>query len=996
MTPPKDPAAGSQPGPDFRALFESAPDLYLVLAPDFTIVAATDAYLRATMTTRDGIVGRNVFDAFPDNPADPAADGVRNLRASLERVLRHRAADAMPVQKYDVRRPAAEGGAFEERYWSAVNSPLPGPGGAVGYVIHHVEDVTEFVRLRARAAGQQRPAGEPSAREGALEGELFLRAQEALEANRKLREANAELTRARAELEARAGDGVERLRQANEALRAEVAGHEQTERLLQRRTEKLRVTLASIGDAVVATDAAGRVTLMNPVAEALTGWPEAEAAGRPLAEVFRIVSARTRRPVGNPVDRVLAEGVVVGLANHTLLVARDGTERPIDDSAAPIRDAAGSVLGVVLIFRDVTERYAAEEALRASEALFRGAFEHTTVATVLLDLGNRFARVNAAFARLFGYSPEEMAGLGLEDITHPEDLAESYALRRRLLAGEQSFVQQKRYRHRGGRTLWGVTNVSLVRDAEGRPLLYVGQVQDVTAQRQAEEALRASEERFRLLVESVRDHAIFMTDAAGFVVTWNLGAERLYGYRAAEAVGLHVAQFHTAEEVAAGAPAERLARAAESGAHQAEGWRLRKDGSRFWAEVITTALPDGTPGESRGFVVVSRDMTERRRLEEQFRQAQKLEAVGRLAGGVAHDFNNLLTVINGYSDVLLAATPPGEPNRDALSAIHEAGNRAAALTSQLLAFSRRAIVEPKVLDLNEVIGQSARLLRRLVGEDVILTTSLASNLHPVKADPTQLEQVVMNLAVNARDAMPRGGRLTIETRNLTLRAGEAGAYPDLPPGRYVQLAVSDTGVGMTDEVKARIFEPFFTTKEPGKGTGLGLAMVYGAVKTHGGHVSVYSEVGVGTTFKILLPATTESLTGSWTGEVRLAPRGTETVLVAEDEESVRKFTRLTLETHGYTVLDGGCGAEALAAAARHPGPVHLLVTDVVMPGMGGRELAESLRARHPGLKVLYVSGYTDDAVVRHGIVEATDAFLQKPFSPLALARKVRAILDGTG
>jgi PAS domain S-box-containing protein len=984
-----DAAAGP---PDFRLLFESVPGLYLVLAPDLTIVAASDAYLRATMTARERVVGRALFDVFPDNPADPAADGVRNLRASLDRVLRHGVPDAMPTQKYDIRRPAEEGGEFEERYWSPVNTPVFGAGRAVAYVIHRVEDVTEFVRLRDRGDEHQRRADELSARGSKLEGELFLQTQELLAANRKLREANEELTRMRAELEGRTEDVVVQLRQANESLRSEVAERQRAEGELARKTEKLRVTLESMGDAVIATDAQGRITLMNPVAEALTGWPADEAAGRPLAEVFRIISARTRRPASNPVDRVLAEGVVVGLANHTLLVARDGTERPIDDSAAPIRGAGGEVLGVVLIFRDVTDRYAAEEALRASEALFRGAFEDTTVATVLLDLGHRFVRVNAAFAGLFGYSAAEMVGLTMPDVTHPDDLAESYAMRERLLAGESSFVQHKRYRHRDGRTLWGVTNVSLVRDAEGRPLLYVGQVQDVTAQKLAEGELRASEERFRSLVESVRDHAIFMTDRDGVVVTWNAGAERLYGYPAAEAVGLHLSLFHSPEEAAAGAPAARLARAAECGTHHAESWRLRKNGTRFWAEVVTTAL--GGPGTPRGFVVVARDMTERRKLEEQFRQAQKLEAVGRLAGGVAHDFNNLLTVINGYSDVLLASLPPGSPHREPLAAIHEAGGRAAALTSQLLAFSRKAIVEPQVLDLNAVIGQAARLLRRMVGEDVVLTTAPAAGLHPVKADPTQVEQVLMNLAVNARDAMPRGGRLTIETRNVTLRESDAAIYPDLPPGRYVQLAVSDTGCGMTDEVKTRIFEPFFTTKEPGKGTGLGLAMVYGAVKTHGGHVSVYSEVNVGTTFKILLPATPDAPAPSRSGETRLAQRGAETILLAEDEETVRKFARLTLETYGYRVLDGGSGPEALAVAERHAGQIHLLVTDVVMPGVGGRELAEALRARHPGLKVLYVSGYTDDAVVRHGIVEAHDAFLQKPFSPLALARKVRAILDG--
>ena len=386
------------------------------------------------------------------------------------------------------------------------------------------------------------------------------------------------------------------------------------------------------------------------------------------------------------------------------------------------------------------------------------------------------------------------------------------------------------------------------------------------------------------------------------------------------------------------------------------------------------------------------DMTERKKLEEQFWQAQKMEAVGRLAGGVAHDFNNLLTVINGYGQIALDQLPNGDPIRDMVQQMTSAGERAAGLTAQLLAFSRKAIVEPKVLDLNDIVTQSAKLLRRLIGEDITLTTVLAPDLNRVRADPTQVEQVILNLAVNAKDAMPRGGRLTIETRGVRLREEEVLVYPDLPHGDYVQLAVSNTGTGMSDEVKAQAFEPFFTTKQAG--TGLGLAVVHGAVKQSGGRVDVYSELGVGTTFKVLLPAVRSSPAGS-SGVIRLAPRGTETVLLVEDESGVRQFARLALETHGYTVLEAAGGSEALAVAAGHPGPIHLLVTDVVMPRMGGREVAETLRARYAGLKVLYVSGYTDDAVVRHGIVEATDAFLQKPFTPLSLARKIRAVLDGT-
>jgi nitrogen-specific signal transduction histidine kinase len=405
--------------------------------------------------------------------------------------------------------------------------------------------------------------------------------------------------------------------------------------------------------------------------------------------------------------------------------------------------------------------------------------------------------------------------------------------------------------------------------------------------------------------------------------------------------------------------------------------------------VAATATRDagGRPVRVSAVVV---DLTERKRLEAQFQQSQKMEAVGRLAGGVAHDFNNLLTVIIGYGQILLERLPPADAARELVAEMTAAGERAAGLTSQLLAFSRRAPLEPQVLDVNRVVAESERLLRRLIGEDVVLTTALAPNAGLVRADQTQLEQVLMNLAVNARDAMPSGGRLLIETRPVNLR-GDATPYADLRPGQYIQLAVSDTGTGMSDAVKAHLFEPFFTTKGPGKGTGLGLAMVYGAVRALGGHVSVYSELGIGTTFKVLLPAAaTGAAPGPGSAEVRLVPKGTETVLLVEDDEQVRRMARLALTTQGYEVVEAPAGADAVA----HPGPIDLLMTDVVMPGMSGREVAAALRGRNPGLKVLYVSGYTDEAIIGHGIVEPAAAFLQKPFTPFGLARKVRAVLDG--
>ncbi|MBM3980081.1 MAG: response regulator [Planctomycetes bacterium] len=479
----------------------------------------------------------------------------------------------------------------------------------------------------------------------------------------------------------------------------------------------------------------------------------------------------------------------------------------------------------------------------------------------------------------------------------------------------------------------------------------------------------------------------------GRYIYGNAAFYRMFGYGPDEVPNLTVTDILFARERADVLNVfGRVARGELSGYEGDRRYR-RKDGSELFARVSVVGIR-ARSGATVALAAVVVDLTAWRKLEGQFREAQKLEAVGRLAGGIAHDFNNLLTAINGYGDLLLGALGPGSPHRDAVAAIRDAGTRAAGLTGQLLAFSRKAIVEPKVLDLNAVIEHTARLLRRLVGEDVVLTTVLAPNLRRVRADPTQLDQIVLNLAVNARDAMSTGGRLTIGTRNRVLTAADAGAYPDLAPGPYVEFVVSDSGTGMTDEVKARLFEPFFTTKEQGKGTGLGLAMVYGAVKTHGGHIGVESAPGAGSVFTILLPATTDPEYTPRSNTILLDPRGTETVLVVEDDDTVRGLTRLALEGRGYAVLEAAHPAAALERAERHPGPIHLLVTDVVMPGTGGRELARALCAARPGLKVLYVSGYTDDAVVRHGIVTATDAFLQKPFSPLALVRKVRAVLDG--
>lgn len=423
-----------------------------------------------------------------------------------------------------------------------------------------------------------------------------------------------------------------------------------------------------------------------------------------------------------------------------------------------------------------------------------------------------------------------------------------------------------------------------------------------------------------------------------------------------------------------------------------ETFRTNAQGRPAWYQTIKVPMRDAQ-GAITGIVCVGRDITERKNLEAQLRQSQKMEAVGKLAGGVAHDFNNLLTVISGYSDQLLEMPGLDARVREPVQAISHAGDRAATLTRQLLGFSRQTMLQPRVLDLNAVVLQTGGMLRRLIGEDIALTTVLAPDIATVTVDPGQLDQVLLNLAVNARDAMPQGGRLTIETANVQLGEDYAAAHLDCRPGLHVMLAITDSGVGMSPEVKARIFEPFFTTKSAGAGTGLGLAMVFGIVQQSGGCIHVYSEPGHGTTFKIYLPASAQPLTPLVETEAPAEARGTETVLLVEDEDGVRQVALASLGRQGYRVLTAINGQDALQVLQQQDGSVDLVLTDVVMPGLSGPALAQAARARWPGIKILFMSGYTDDAVVRHGLLQGEVAFIQKPFTHAGLARKVRQTLD---
>jgi len=639
------------------------------------------------------------------------------------------------------------------------------------------------------------------------------------------------------------------------------------------------------------------------------------------------------------------------------------------------------------------EQARTHEALRDSEERFRSLVEATTDWIWEVDARCVYTYASPRVKELLGYEPQEVVGKTPFDFMPPE---EAERLRPEVLAGlaaRQPLCGLVNVaRRKDGRTVTLETNALPILDAAGNLLGYRGIDRDITERKRAEEALRRDEQFLSSVFASIQD-GLNVLDTEFNIVRVNPAMERWFAH-AMPLLGKKCWEaYYGRTTPCESCPARHTL---ETGAAAYEVKQRVQAGSQAvgWQEVHAFPLLDAGTGRPSGVIEYVRDITEHRRLEEQFRQAQKIEAVGRLAGGVAHDFNNLLMVIRGYSDLLLEELKPADSRRRALEEIRKAGERAATLTRQLLAFSRKQVLQPQILDLNAVVSNINTMLRRLIGEDIELTMLPGAALDRVQADPGQIEQVIMNLAVNARDAMPHGGKLTIETANVNLDEDYARRDGNAAPGPYVRLSVSDTGCGMDAETRAHVFEPFFTTKERGKGTGLGLATVYGIVKQSGGYIWVYSEVGRGTVFKIYLPRAPGSAEARQQGEVQQTLfGGVETVLVAEDDPAVRALVCGALASRGYTVQEARDGREALAAARGYKGPIHLLLTDVVLPHMSGRRLAERLRAERPESRLLYMSGYTDDAVVSHGVSAGKVPFLQKPFSASALSRKVREVLD---
>ncbi|HEY5074027.1 MAG TPA: PAS domain S-box protein, partial [Pyrinomonadaceae bacterium] len=686
-------------------------------------------------------------------------------------------------------------------------------------------------------------------------------------------------------------------------------------------------------------------------------------------------------------DVVLPEAVRDGLwEGDGAFLHRDGREIPVSMVLLARKAANGEVDLFYTVSRDITERKRTDDALRESEERYRDLVENAQDIIYSHNLRGNYTSTNKAGEQITGYTREESLKLNFVDTVAPEYVKTARQMLARKLAGETTTVYELELIAKDGHRIPVEVNTRLVL-RDGVPVGVQGIARDVTDRKRTEADLL----RLAAAVEQTAD-SVVITDPKGNILYVNPAFERITGYAKEEVL-------------------DQSSRILKSGktdpAIYKELWEAITRGE-VWVGQLTNRKKDGTLFEERvtispvhdkndrivNYIAVKQDISDFIKLEDQLRQSQKMEAIGQLAGGVAHDFNNLLTAINGYSGLALQKMDDNHPLRGYLEEIKKAGDRAASLTRQLLAFGRKQILQPLPISLNDVVTDMNKMLRRLIGEDIVLIAKLDPGLKKIKADPGQIEQVLVNLIVNARDAMPQGGKLTIETLGVDLDQEYAGRHVGVVPGRYVMLAVSDTGTGMSEDTRARIFDPFFTTKEKGKGTGLGLSTVYGIVKQSGGNIWVYSELGHGTTFKVYLPELAAAPQKTEAAAVEsLMPGGSETILLVEDEDVVRGLARKTLEHAGYHVLEASRSEEAVRLFHQQAQPIDLLLTDVVMPETSGKEVADRLTELLPGLRVLFMSGYTDEAIVHHGVLDSDVEFIQKPFTPAALVRKVRAVLD---
>jgi two-component system, cell cycle sensor histidine kinase and response regulator CckA len=720
---------------------------------------------------------------------------------------------------------------------------------------------------------------------------------------------------------------------------------------------------------------------LNEAAAALGGFKREDLIGHTMDDRGLVEDPHFEELVG----RMLREK---GKAHNveTRLRTKNGEWHTILASVDPIIFNNEPCMLAVSI--DITEREEKADALRRSEEKYRMLVENSIQGLAILQ-DSRIVFCNSAYATISGYAMGELLALSrheVEAMIHPDDRNDVLKHYRDQLSGKPITL---RFEHRGlkrdGTVIWLEAHTSII-EYNSKPAIQ-SVCMDITDRKNAEEALKESKEYLNQIINCIGD-LIFVKDCSHRNVLVNdavcafrkMSREELIGV--VEVLDPARRQFREQEEDVLETGREII------------GEDCIVDSEGIARTFMTRKTLLSLKGGSRQVVGVMRDITEYKRLEAQFLQAQKMEAIGVLAGGVAHDFNNLLNVINGYAELILEDLDPNDPMRKEIEPIRDAGQRATTLTSQLLSFGRKQIMQLEIFDVNQVIVNMSSMLCRMIGEDIKIVSKIAQESMRINADPGKIQQIVMNLVVNARDAMPNGGKLTIETANITFDDSYVRDHPMTKPGPYVMIAVSDNGIGMDTATQARIFEPFFTTKPKGKGTGLGMSTVYGIVKQSDGFIWVYSELGKGTTVKIYFPREEGSVSASLLEtQSDLVLCGSETVLVVEDEEAVRALTCRVLANNGYNVLEAADGMEALRIAQKNETQIHLVITDVVMPGIGGKILLSRIEDFLPDIKSLFISGYTDNAIVHHGILDSGIAFLQKPFGVDGLLRKVREVLD---